>query len=97
MKTRFLTYLAFLGIISGCEGMLDKYPLAQMSPETFFSTENELEAFSNTFYTIFPSTSIYSENADSYTQLELPDVLAYLLLQCYARHPSNHYQVSNLP
>lgn len=75
MKTRFLTYLAFLGIISGCEGMLDKYPLTQMSPETFFSTENELEAFSNTFYTIFPSTSIYSENADSYTQLELPEEL----------------------
>ena len=75
MKTRFLTYLAFLGIISGCEGMLDKYPLAQMSPETFFSTENELEAFSNTFYTISPSTSIYSENVDSYTQLELPEEL----------------------
>ena len=75
MKTRFLTYVAALGIISGCEGMLDKYPLAQMSPETFFSTENELEAFSNTFYTVFPSTSIYSESVDNYTQLELPEEL----------------------
>ena len=40
--------------LSSCEDWLDKYPLAQMSPETFFSNENELQAFSNTFYTIFP-------------------------------------------
>ena len=30
-----------------CEEWLDKYPLAQMSPDTFFSNENELQAFSN--------------------------------------------------
>lgn len=28
--------------LSSCEDWLDKYPLAQMSPETFFSNENEL-------------------------------------------------------
>ena len=43
--------------LSSCEDWLDKYPLAQMSPETFFSNENELQAFSNTFYTIFPCSN----------------------------------------
>ena len=38
--------------LSSCEDWLDKYPLAQMSPETFFSNENELQAFSNTFYNL---------------------------------------------
>ena len=43
--------------LSSCEDWLDKYPLAQMSPETFFSNENELQAFSNTFYTCLLYTS----------------------------------------
>ena len=72
MKTRLLIYFAFLGIMTGCEDMLEKYPLSKMSPESFFSTENELEAFSNTFYTIFPGESIYSESADNYTTMSLP-------------------------
>lgn len=75
MKTRLLIYFAFLGIMTGCEDMLEKYPLSKMSPESFFSTENELEAFSNTFYTIFPGESIYSESADNYTTMSLPEEL----------------------
>ena len=52
---------------------LDKGPLSQMSPDTFFSNANELEAYSNTFYTMFPSTSLYSENADNIIGLELTE------------------------
>ena len=48
-----------------CEEWLDKYPLAQMSPETFFSNENELQAFSNKFYTVFPSDGLYNEYWDN--------------------------------
>ena len=51
--------------LSSCEDWLDKYPLAQMSPETFFSNENELQAFSNTFYTIFPGDGLYNEGYDN--------------------------------
>ena len=43
---------------------LDKQPLAQLSPDSFFSNETELQAFSNQFYTIFPSTSVYEEESD---------------------------------
>ena len=59
-------------VISGCVN-LDKYPLDSMSPESFFSNENELQAFSNTFYNMLPASSLYSENCDTYTEFELSD------------------------
>ena len=55
-----------------CEEWLDKYPLAQMSPETFFSNENELQAFSNKFYTAFPSNGLYNEYWDNIIHNDLP-------------------------
>lgn len=67
MKKILLSYMILAGVmmITSCEKWLDKYPLDKMSPETFFSNENELQAFSNTFYTIFPAASIYSEHVDN--------------------------------
>ena len=65
-----IAYCATLFI--SCEGLLDKYPRSQMSPETFFSNENELQAYSNQFYKIFPATSIYTENIDNVTKSEVP-------------------------
>ena len=58
--------------LSSCEDWLDKYPLAQMSPETFFSNENELQAFSNKFYTVFPSDGLYNEYWDNIIHNDLP-------------------------
>ena len=57
--------------LSSGEDWLDKYPLAQMSPETFFSNENELQAFSNTFYTIFPGDGLYNEGYDNIVKNEI--------------------------
>ncbi len=70
---KILSLLALAGAmtLSSCEDWLDKYPLAQLSPETFFSNETELQSFSNTFYTIFPATSIYSEAVDNIIVNEL--------------------------
>ena len=70
---KILSLLTLAGALtlSSCEDWLDKYPLAQMSPETFFSNETELQAFSNTFYTVFPATSIYSEQVDNVIASEL--------------------------
>ena len=65
-------YIIFTALI-GFTSCLDKEPLSQMSPETFFSNENELQAFSNPFYTIFPSTTLYSENVDNVIRLELSE------------------------
>lgn len=59
--------------LASCEEWLDKYPLAQMSPETFFSNENELQAFSNQFYVMFPAGSIYSEYWDNIIHNDLPE------------------------
>ena len=70
MKKHIYIILAALAGFTSC---LDKEPLSQMSPETFFSNENELQAFSNPFYTIFPSTTLYSENVDNVIRLELSE------------------------
>lgn len=43
---------------------LDKLPLANLSPDSFFSTRSELDAFANDFYTNFPGESVYEEESD---------------------------------
>ena len=70
MKKFLILILAASVGLSSC---LDKTPLSQMSPDTFFSNANELEAFSNTFYTMFPAASLYSENTDNIIGLELTE------------------------
>ena len=51
--------------------MLNKHPQATLSPETFFTNESEMMSFSNSFYTIFPSTGLYNENCDNYIGIDL--------------------------
>mgnify|MGYP003301982365 FL=1 len=52
--------------LASCEDWLDKYPLSAGSPETFFKTATDLEAYSNQFYAdILPGTSVYEECADN--------------------------------
>ena len=41
--------LPLMAMIS-CESILDKFPEDKITPETFFTTENELELYSNNFY-----------------------------------------------
>lgn len=43
---------------------LDKLPLANLSPDSFFSTRNGLDAFANNFYTNFPGSSVFEEESD---------------------------------
>lgn len=43
---------------------LDKQPLANLSPDSFFSTRSELDAFANNFYSNFPGSSIFEEESD---------------------------------
>lgn len=76
MKKLAIYVTAALSMVS-CLG-LDKFPLDSMSPDTFFSNEKELQAFSNTFYNMLPATSLYTDNADTYTQNKLPDEISGL-------------------
>lgn len=48
--------------VASCD--LDKTPLAQLSPDSFFSTRTELDAFANNFYADLPSTAVYGERSD---------------------------------
>lgn len=61
MKKILLATAAAFGVFA-CS--LDKKPLSQLSPDTFFSSESELEAFSNNFYNDLPGTSVYEEESD---------------------------------
>lgn len=75
MKKSFIYILATICMVS-CD--LDRFPLDSMSPESFFSNEEELQAFSNGFYTMLPGTSLYTDNADTYTQNQLPQEISGL-------------------
>ncbi len=59
--------------LSSCKD-LDKYPKDSVSSEIYFTTADQLEQYSNQFYTIFPSAGdIYGEISDEITAATLPD------------------------
>ena len=62
--------------LTGCDDLLDCYPLDRMSPETFYKSEAELQAFGMNFYEMMPSAgSLFMEDADTYIQMGLTDEL----------------------
>ena len=60
-------------VIIGCDDMLEQYPKDEVSPETFFRTENELKLYTNSLLFLFPSTSLYTEGADNIAKQSLED------------------------
>lgn len=59
--------------LSSCKD-LDKYPQDAVSSETYFKTADQLEQYSNQFYTLFPSApDLYGEVNDHITAATLPD------------------------
>lgn len=62
MKKTMISIIAAALSVTACD--LNKMPLSQLSPDTFFSSETELEAFSNNFYNDLPGTSVYEEESD---------------------------------
>jgi len=71
-KINILLALTIMPVMTGCAGWLDKEPLAQMSPDSFFSTEEELQAFSNNFYNDFPGAGLYEDSFDLCLGMECP-------------------------
>ena len=60
--------------LPGCTDELDRYPLSSLSPETYFSNEEELETFANNFYSQVPSAaSGYGESEDIVNIFTLPE------------------------
>ena len=70
MKKNILILAAAALALTACD--LNKAPLAQLSPDSFFSTREELDAFANNFYADLPSTSIYGERSDLIVATSLP-------------------------
>lgn len=59
--------------LSSCKD-LDKYPKDSVSSALYFSTADQLEQYSNQFYTIFPAAAdLYGEISDEITASTLPD------------------------
>lgn len=72
---RILTITACVAAFASCEkDPLGKQPLSSLAPEAFFSKASGLEAFSNNFYTTFPTT--FAENADVYAMATMPEEIS---------------------
>ena len=70
MKNKILSIIAAAYCLVACD--LTHTPLAALSPETFFSNESELQAFSNTFYTSL-TVGGFDEISDMLTKNVLTD------------------------
>ena len=56
-KLIFVIIIAIVALFLGCkEDFLERYPLDELSPETYFQTENELKTYTNSFYSLVPGT-----------------------------------------
>jgi len=54
MKTlKYITAVCFGLFLCSCDDFLDKQPETELSPNTFFASESELELWTNRFYTEF--------------------------------------------
>lgn len=75
MKKRIFLLAAFalsMGL-AGCDDLLDKSPLSQISEEDYFRTETDLQLFSNSFYSDLLDKSPYDDQSDVYVQQQLTD------------------------
>lgn len=74
MKKYFIIIAAAALAFASCD-MLDKKPLSEMSPESYFKTEQDLQLFSNTFYNNLLPKSPYSFQSDHYVKQTMSDEL----------------------
>ena len=58
---------------TGCDDLLDAVPKDKLTSDTFFKSESELKAFAIVFYTAFPTSELYIDNDDHYTQNNMSD------------------------
>ena len=76
-KTAYLllALLACTTVVS-CDDLLDAVPKDRVTPDTFFKTESQLQAFSMNFYGMLPGAGdLFMEDADTYIQMGLTDEL----------------------
>ncbi|GHV10425.1 hypothetical protein FACS1894162_4410 [Bacteroidia bacterium] len=60
-----LVMIIMIQTFSACEDWLDKIPQDRMTPATFFTNEEELRLYTNSFYSVFPTAEdLGKESAD---------------------------------
>ncbi len=74
MKKYLIMIAAAALAFASCD-MLDKKPLSEMSPESYFKTEQDLQLFSNTFYNNLLPKSPYGYQSDHYVKQTMSDEL----------------------
>ncbi len=72
-KTQIIIIFISLLLFSACNDLLDKMPNDRLYPEVYFSSEAELQLFTNQFYNkIIPNASdIYAESSDLIVKSDL--------------------------
>lgn len=75
MKRYIIIAIALTIGLTACDDLLDTKPLSQITPETYFKTETDLQLFSNTFYNNLLDKSPYDDQSDLYIQQNLSDIM----------------------
>lgn len=74
MKKYILIVTIIAGLSWSCDDYLERYPLAEIAPENFFRTADELKLYTNSFYSAIPSAAgIYGESVDNIITTSLSD------------------------
>ena len=70
-------------LIFGCsKASLDRFPISELSPETYFQSENELKTYTNSFYALVPGnpsdggSSIWGTYIDDEATFSVGDLIA---------------------
>lgn len=78
-----ITLTASIFLMISCRKVsLDRYPLSELSPETYFQSENELKTYTNSFYALVPGnpsdggSSIWGTYIDDEATFSVSDLVA---------------------
>ncbi|MEN7546947.1 RagB/SusD family nutrient uptake outer membrane protein [Rapidithrix thailandica] len=76
-KFKIILSLLLLITVSACnDEFLERYPLSELSPQTFFRNEKDLRLYLNSMYSMVPSaTGIYNEDVDNIIKTSLSSEL----------------------
>lgn len=64
-SSKLVLLTIFLTTLMACNDLLNKEPLSEVTPDSFFNTEKDLELYTNSFYLMFPAASIYNGDGAS--------------------------------
>jgi hypothetical protein len=59
MKTKILLIFLYVLVATSCnDDFMERYPKTEISPQTFFNTDNDLKLYTNGFYDNFTATTV---------------------------------------